>query len=99
MITQRFGYSFSENISGYGRIEYTDTQNYPKVTFNVIADHSVVKEKVISYLSKPRMFYLPDFTGMQDSRQKAVAPNVRIDYFQRALQEMNAATGIAPINQ
>ena len=98
MIKQNFGYSFNEQVSGFGYVEYSDTQAYPKVTFQVVADHPLVKDKVISYLSKPRTFYVPAesmYVGAGDTMNKVVAPNVRIDYFQVALREMNAALGIA----
>jgi len=99
MIIQKFGYSFSEEIQGYGTIEYTDTQSYPTVNFKVTAAHDVVRAKVINYLSKPRKYYLPDMAGASDVLQKAVAPNFRLDYFQRAIAEMNAAIGVAPLSQ
>ena len=101
MISQKIGYSFSEEISGNGIIEYTDTQAYPKVTFQVTAKHQVVKDKVIKYLSEPRMFHMPDMLGVpgMDRFQKPIAPTLRLDYFQKALAEMNAAIGISAISQ
>jgi hypothetical protein len=101
MISQKIGYSFSEEMSGNGVIEYSDTQAYPKVTFQVTAKHQVIKDKIIKYLSTPRMFHMPDMLGVPggDALQKLIAPNSRIDFFQKALAEMNAATGIAAINQ
>lgn len=101
MISQTIGYSFSEDISGNGVVEYTDTQAYPKVTFQVTAKHKVVKDKVIKYLTTPRRFHIPDMLGIPggDVLQKAIAPNSRIDFFQKALAEMNAAIGISAIRQ
>lgn len=99
MINQKFGYTFSEEIQGFGLIEYTDTQSYPNVTFQVTAGHKVVKDKVIKYLSTPRKFWMPDMAGASDMLQKAIAPTFRVDYFQRALAEMNAAIGVASISQ
>jgi len=100
MISQKIGYSFSEEISGFGTIEYSDTQAYPKVTFQVKAEHPVVKRKIITYLTTPRKFFITaDMFPGAGQFQKPIAPVNRIDFFQRALAEMNASIGIATLSQ
>ena len=91
---QNIGMTMHGKVDGY--IEYTNIQDPPAVSFEVVLkNHKVARLSIIGYLTRKRNFFIPFRSDITDQyREETHVPTENIDLFEQSLLTLGSRIGV-----